>query len=91
MQSWNIAKLAAMFGILYGCSFTEPLTLLRDVIFDKVYVIETFFWEIDRLMTGNLGIYWQLCLKFFTEPQTLSRGTHFENHWNKITLAKLFL
>ena len=35
-QSWDIfTKLAAMLGIHYKYSFTEPLTLLRDVIFNK--------------------------------------------------------
>ena len=45
----------------------EPLTLLRDVLFDKVNVMKTFVSEIDRLSTCNLGIYsqdWQICSEF---------------------------
>ena len=55
MESRDIfARLTAMFrihcGILYVYSFTEPLTLLRDVTFDKVNVMKTFFFlETDRL------------------------------------------
>ena len=75
MQSWDIfARLAAVFGIhfeiLYECSFTEPLNLLRDVILDKVNVMKTFFLESDRLSTSNHGIYsqgWQLCSVFTAE------------------------
>ena len=53
MPSWDIfARSAAMFGshcgILYQRSLTEPLTLLRDVIFEKVNVMKTLFFG-DRL------------------------------------------
>ena len=48
IQSWNIfIRLAAMFGIHDKCCFMETLTLLGDVIFDKVNVKKTFFLEID--------------------------------------------
>ena len=59
-----------IYGILYKCSFTEPLTLLRDVIFDKVNVMKIFFLKIYRLSTCNFGIYlqdWQLCSEFTAE------------------------
>ena len=49
------------YRILYKCSFTEPLTLFCDVIFDKINVMNTSFLE-------NLGVYsqdWQLCSEFF--------------------------
>ena len=44
----------------------------RNVLFDKVNVMKTFFSfsEIDRLSTCNLGLYsqdWQLCSDFITE------------------------
>ena len=52
MQPWDIfARLAGMleihYGILYECNFMKPLNLLRDVIFDKVNVMKTLFWEIN--------------------------------------------
>ena len=68
LQFWDMfARLTAMFGILNKCDFTEPLTLLREVIFDEVNVMKTFY---DRLWTCNLGIYsldWQLCSEFTAE------------------------
>ena len=58
-------------------NITEPSFKLilntRNVLFDEVNVMKTFFLEIDRLSTCYLGIYsqdWQLCsefaAKFFT-------------------------
>ena len=60
------ARLAAMFGshygILYECSFTKPLTLLRGVIFDKVNVMKTFFfdmqsWDVFARLAAIFGIH----------------------------------
>ena len=42
----------------------------RNVLFVKVNVKKTFFLEIGRLLTCNLGIYsqdWQLCSEFMAE------------------------
>ena len=60
MESWNIfERLAAIIGIyhgiLYECSFIEPLTLLRDVVFDKVNVMEPFFLRSTDFRHAILG------------------------------------
>ena len=41
-QDWQLC-LEFTTKFFYKCSFTESLTLLRDVIFDKFSAINTFF------------------------------------------------
>ena len=101
-QSWDIfARLGAMFGIHYGIffafSFTEPLTLLRNVIFDKLKVMKTFFCG-DRPLfdkqSFDIRLFARLAAKFgihcgilygcsSMEPLTLLRVAQGfrETHW----------